>query len=48
MPVIQLLRGGPGYGGVERVAHELASLWQGPVFSLMCNVSLSSVMTLCQ
>ena len=34
MPVIQLLREWPpGYGGVERVAHELASLWQGPVFS---------------
>ena len=30
----QLLREWPpGYGGVERVAHELATIWKGPVFS---------------
>ena len=26
----------PGYGGVERVAHELASVWGGAVYSLDC------------
>ena len=32
---LQLLREWPpGYGGVERVAHELASVWRGSVFSL--------------
>ena len=32
---LQLLREWPpGYGGVERVAHELATVWGGPVFSL--------------
>ena len=24
----------PGFGGVERVAHELATIWGGTVFSL--------------
>ena len=34
MPVEQLLREWPpGYGGVERVAHELASVWGGAVYS---------------
>ena len=34
MPVVQLLREWPpGYGGVERVAHELASVWGGAVYS---------------
>ena len=34
MPVLQLLREWPpGYGGVERVAHELASVWGGDVYS---------------
>ena len=33
--VDQLLREWPpGYGGVERVAHELASLWCGLVYSI--------------
>ena len=33
--VEQLLREWPpGYGGVERVAHELASVWGGAVYSL--------------
>jgi glycosyltransferase involved in cell wall biosynthesis len=33
--IVQLLREKPpGYGGVERVAHQLASFWKGPVFSL--------------
>ena len=33
--VEQLLREWPpGYGGVERVAHELASVWGGTVYSL--------------
>ena len=32
---VQLLREWPpGYGGVERVAHELALVWRGPVYSL--------------
>ena len=32
---VQLLREWPpGYGGVERVAHELALVWSGPVYSL--------------
>ena len=32
--VEQLLREWPpGYGGVERVAHELASVWGGAVYS---------------
>ena len=35
MPIQQLLREWPpGYGGVERVAHELANCWGGVVFSL--------------
>ena len=35
MKVQQLVREWPpGFGGVERVAHELASTWQGEVFSL--------------
>ena len=35
MSVEQLLREWPpGYGGVERVAHELASVWGGAVYSL--------------
>ena len=35
MVISQLLREWPpGYGGVERVAHELASVWKGDVFSL--------------
>ena len=35
MLVEQLLREWPpGYGGVERVAHELASVWRGAVYSL--------------
>ena len=35
MAIQQLLREWPpGYGGVERVAHELATVWGGPVFSL--------------
>ena len=34
MSVVQLLREWPpGYGGVERVAHELASVWGGAVYS---------------
>lgn len=34
--IVQLLRERPpGYGGVERVAHQLASFWRGPVFSLV-------------
>ena len=34
MVVHQLLREWPpGYGGVERVAHELGSVWGGPAFS---------------
>lgn len=33
--IVQLLRERPpGYGGVERVAHQLASFWGGAVFSL--------------
>ena len=33
--VEQLLREWPpGYGGVERVAHELANVWGGAVYSL--------------
>ena len=33
--IIQLLREWPpGYGGVERVAHELALVWGGIVYSL--------------
>ena len=32
--VEQLLREWPpGYGGVERVAHEMASVWGGAVYS---------------
>ena len=34
MVIQQLLRGGAGYGGVERVAHELGTFWGGAVFSL--------------
>ena len=35
MAVHQLLREWPpGYGGVERVVHELGSVWGGPVFSV--------------
>ena len=35
MVIQQLLREWPpGYGGVERVAHELATCWGGAVFSL--------------
>ena len=35
MDVIQVLREWPpGYGGVERVAHELANVWGGTVYSL--------------
>ena len=31
----QLLREWPpGYGGIERVAHEMATFWRAPVFSL--------------
>ena len=34
-PIQQLLREWPpGYGGVERVAHELAMVWGGAVWSL--------------
>ena len=34
-PIQQLLREWPpGYGGVERVAHELAMVWGGTVWSL--------------
>ena len=34
-PCLQLLREWPpGFGGIERVAHELASNWQRPVYSL--------------
>ena len=33
--IVQLVREWPpGYGGIERVAHELASFWQAPIFSL--------------
>ena len=33
--IVQLLREWPpGYGGIERVAHELATLWKGTVYSL--------------
>ena len=35
MIIHQLLREWPpGYGGVERVAHELANCWGGSIFSL--------------
>ena len=35
MAIQQLLREWPpGYGGVERVAHELGNCWGGVVFSL--------------
>ena len=35
MVVQQLLRDWPpGFGGVERVAHELGSFWGGDVYSL--------------
>ena len=35
MDVLQVLREWPpGYGGVERVAHELANVWGGAVYSL--------------
>ena len=35
MKVLQVLREWPpGFGGVERVAHELASQWSGDVYSL--------------
>ena len=34
MQIQQLIREWPpGFGGVERVAHELASVWGGEVFS---------------
>ena len=42
-PVLQLLREWPpGFGGVERVAHELASSWGGVVYSfdVQCQSSL--------
>ena len=33
--IVQLVREWPpGYGGVERVAHELGNFWQTPIFSL--------------
>lgn len=44
MPIKQLLREWPpGYGGVERVAHELATIWGGTVYSLDVQCQADSV-----